>query len=160
MEHIVSDIGCWTEHAPLARQSYFFVGFVVLTAVIMKSAIFWDITPCSPLKVNRRFRGTCRLHLQGRNRAVLAICFHAGFLLGLFFGSEDKSDTFLRNFEFERSTRRYIPAYSTLQCYFLILFRNCIERAVGSLNQPQSSPFWYQEFIGVILNLCLSLFLD
>jgi hypothetical protein len=31
-----------------------------------KSSIFWDITPCSPLKVNRRFGGTCRLHLQGR----------------------------------------------------------------------------------------------
>jgi hypothetical protein len=31
-----------------------------------KSSIFWDITPCSPLRVNRRFRGICRLHLQGR----------------------------------------------------------------------------------------------
>jgi hypothetical protein len=28
--------------------------------------IFWDKTPCSPLKVNRRFGGTCCLHLQGR----------------------------------------------------------------------------------------------
>jgi hypothetical protein len=28
-------------------------GFEVLTAVIMKSPIFWDITPCMPLKVNR-----------------------------------------------------------------------------------------------------------
>jgi hypothetical protein len=43
-----------------------FVGFEVLTAVVMKSSIFWDITPCtcSPLKVNRRFGGTCCLHLQ------------------------------------------------------------------------------------------------
>jgi hypothetical protein len=32
----------------------------------LKSSIFWDITPCSPLKVNGRFRGTCRLHFQGR----------------------------------------------------------------------------------------------
>jgi hypothetical protein len=32
----------------------------------MKSSVFWDITPCSPLKANRRFGGTCRLHLQGR----------------------------------------------------------------------------------------------
>jgi hypothetical protein len=29
-----------------------YVGFEVLTAVVMKSTIFWDITPCSPLKVN------------------------------------------------------------------------------------------------------------
>jgi hypothetical protein len=28
------------------------VAFKVLTAVIMKSSIFWDIMPCSPLKVN------------------------------------------------------------------------------------------------------------
>jgi hypothetical protein len=28
--------------------------------------VFWDITPCNPLKVNERFRGTCRLHFQGK----------------------------------------------------------------------------------------------
>jgi hypothetical protein len=32
----------------------------------VKASIFWDITPCSPLKVNRRFGRTCHLHLQGR----------------------------------------------------------------------------------------------
>jgi hypothetical protein len=32
----------------------------------MKSSVFRDITPCTPLKVIRRFGGTCRLHLQGR----------------------------------------------------------------------------------------------
>jgi hypothetical protein len=42
------------------------VGFEVLTAVVKKSSIFWDITSCSPLKVNRRFGKSCRLHLQGR----------------------------------------------------------------------------------------------
>jgi hypothetical protein len=35
--------------------SIFFVGFEVLTAVIMRNSIFWDVTPFSPLKVNRRF---------------------------------------------------------------------------------------------------------
>jgi hypothetical protein len=34
--------------------------------ICLKSTIFWDITPRSPLKVNRRFGGTYRLHLQGR----------------------------------------------------------------------------------------------
>jgi hypothetical protein len=33
-----------------------YVGFEVLTAVIMRNSIFWDITPCSPLKVRPRFR--------------------------------------------------------------------------------------------------------
>jgi hypothetical protein len=32
----------------------------------MKSSIFSDITPSSPLKVNWRFGGTGHLHLQGR----------------------------------------------------------------------------------------------
>jgi hypothetical protein len=27
------------------------IGFEVLTAVVMNSSIFWDITPCSQLKV-------------------------------------------------------------------------------------------------------------
>jgi hypothetical protein len=41
------------------------VGFKVLTAVVVKSTVFWDITPCSPLKVKRRFGGTYRLHHPG-----------------------------------------------------------------------------------------------
>jgi hypothetical protein len=46
------------------------VGFGVLAAVVMKSTIFWDITPCSPLNVDRRFGGTYRLHLQGRKHKL------------------------------------------------------------------------------------------
>jgi hypothetical protein len=34
-----------------------YVGSDVLTAVVINSTIFWDITPCSPFKVNRRFGG-------------------------------------------------------------------------------------------------------
>jgi hypothetical protein len=44
--------------------------------IIIKSAIFWDITQCSPLKVNRCFGGTCRLHFQDwKSRALLAAWF-------------------------------------------------------------------------------------
>jgi hypothetical protein len=32
----------------------------------VKSTIFWDIAPCTPLKVNRCFGVTYRIHLQGR----------------------------------------------------------------------------------------------
>jgi hypothetical protein len=39
----------------------------------MKSTIFWDITPCSPLSVNRRFGGTYRLHLQGRSEQETSV---------------------------------------------------------------------------------------
>jgi hypothetical protein len=37
-----------------------------LTAVVMKSTIFWDTTLCSPLKVSRRFGGSYHLHFLGR----------------------------------------------------------------------------------------------
>jgi hypothetical protein len=42
---------------------------IILTTMrmlIIKSINFWDIMPCSPMSVNRRFGGTYRLHLQGR----------------------------------------------------------------------------------------------
>jgi hypothetical protein len=43
-----------------------FVAFVVLTAVVMKSNIIWDITTWMQLKVNQNFRETYRLHLEGQ----------------------------------------------------------------------------------------------
>jgi hypothetical protein len=35
-----------------AVTTSYLVGFEVLTAMVMKSTIFWDITLCNPLKVN------------------------------------------------------------------------------------------------------------
>jgi hypothetical protein len=44
------------------------VGFEVFTAVTMKNAVFWDVTPCGSCK-NRRFGGTWLLLHQGdKNR--------------------------------------------------------------------------------------------
>jgi hypothetical protein len=43
-----------------------YVGYEVIVAVVMKGSIFWNLTACSPFKVNRRFEGTYRLHLQCR----------------------------------------------------------------------------------------------
>jgi hypothetical protein len=40
------------------------VGFEVLTAVVMKRAIFWDITPCSPLSTDfseKHIASICRV---------------------------------------------------------------------------------------------------
>jgi hypothetical protein len=34
------------------ETAYIYVGFEILIAVVTKSSIFWDITPCSPLKAN------------------------------------------------------------------------------------------------------------
>jgi hypothetical protein len=68
------------------------VGLEVSTAVVMKSIIFCDMTPCSPLSLNQRFGGTYRLHLQGRRNKFgnkpaskrQATCLLPGFLLNLF----------------------------------------------------------------------------
>jgi hypothetical protein len=48
------------------EQHTSYVGSEVLSAVVIKSTILWDITSCSPLKVNRRFDGTYHLHFRGR----------------------------------------------------------------------------------------------
>jgi hypothetical protein len=37
---------------------------------ILKSIIFWDVTPCSLLSCSRRFGGTYLLHLQGRRNNI------------------------------------------------------------------------------------------
>jgi hypothetical protein len=64
----------------------------------MKSSIFWNITPCNPIKVNRRSRRTYGLHLQGQKVNYARNHHEAGrFLLGLFFDPEDGDDLFLRN---------------------------------------------------------------
>jgi hypothetical protein len=42
------------------------VGFKVIKTAVLKSCIFWNMTPCNPLRVSRRFRETCRLLLQGQ----------------------------------------------------------------------------------------------
>jgi hypothetical protein len=39
---------------------------ILIIEVLRAVVIFWDITPCSPLEVKRRFEVTRRLHRQGR----------------------------------------------------------------------------------------------
>jgi hypothetical protein len=81
------------------------VGFEVLTPVVMKSTIFRDITPCSPLKVNRINRA------RNQHESYTLIS-----LLGIFFDLKMEaiycSET---SVDFQRTTRRYIPEDSTLQ---------------------------------------------
>jgi hypothetical protein len=51
-----------------------YVGFEVFTAVTMKNVVFRDVALCG-FFINRRFGGTCRLHLQGgRNNASEGKC--------------------------------------------------------------------------------------
>jgi hypothetical protein len=53
-----------------------YVGFEVLTAVVMKNSIFWNVTP---------------------SRKFFLPLVQATFLLGVFFDPLDGSDIFLRN---------------------------------------------------------------
>jgi hypothetical protein len=96
-------------------------GFEVFTAVVMKSIIFWDMTPCSLLSFNRRFGGTYRFHLQGRrNRfsktSIQAAChLLAGFakLISstLKMKAISSSET---SVETQQTTRRHIPEDDTI----------------------------------------------
>jgi hypothetical protein len=77
--------------------------FEVLTAVVMKSSIFLDIMPCSPLKVGRRFGGSppaftlLSCSVYSSTLKMEAIC-----------SSETSVD-------FQRNTQRYIPEDNALQ---------------------------------------------
>jgi hypothetical protein len=42
---------------------------------------YWNITPCSPLKVNRRFEVTCRLHLHGRRLCQIKAALLATYFM-------------------------------------------------------------------------------
>jgi hypothetical protein len=44
------------------------LGIKVLRAVVVKSSIFWDITPFSPLKVKGRFGGTWRRYIPPKRQ--------------------------------------------------------------------------------------------
>jgi hypothetical protein len=43
-------LSCNTGNPHTSQTSKRCVGFEVLTVVLMKISVFWDITPCSPLK--------------------------------------------------------------------------------------------------------------
>jgi hypothetical protein len=75
----------WAFLSFLVQTQCTYVGPEVLTMVVMNSSVFWDMTSCSPVKVNRRF---------GRTWALL----HAAFLPDLLLNPEGGGDMFLRKF--------------------------------------------------------------
>jgi hypothetical protein len=103
----------------------------------IKSSIFRDITPCSPLKVNRCFGVTCRLHLQGRSRwhippkcrlaALLTTWFRAGFCVAysstLKMEATYSSET---SVDFQRTIRRYITEDRTVHNHRCDNLKSCL----------------------------------
>jgi hypothetical protein len=80
------------------------------------SFILWDVTPWSPPKVDWRFGGTCRLHLQGRrigqarnqreSRWQADLFSSLAYSLTLNMAAIFSSVT---SVDFQRTTLRYIP---------------------------------------------------
>jgi hypothetical protein len=77
------------------------VGFGVLTTVVMKTIIFWDITLCSPLKVNR-------LCLTPAFILVSCSGYSSALTMEAIYSYETSVD-------FQRTILPYIPEDSTLQ---------------------------------------------
>jgi hypothetical protein len=76
-----------------------------------KSSIFWDITPCSSLKFNRRFGRTCLLHFQW---ALLAICFTVSCLAYFSTLKMEATRSSETSVGFQRIARRHIPEDRTI----------------------------------------------
>jgi hypothetical protein len=95
----------------------------------MNSYIFWDIPPCSLLKVNRRFRGTWK---QVESRAGPACHLLSRWSLVRVILSTMKMEaayTSKTSVDFQRTARRYIPEDRTLYnhcCENLRSYMNCV----------------------------------
>jgi hypothetical protein len=106
----------------------------VLTAMVIKNSIFWDITPCSPFN-QRMFRKNKSLPFSGsknksRKRPARSRqqadydCYLllARFLLGLFFGPENGGDIFLRKLRcFSTDINALYPRRDLYSLYFFRL---------------------------------------
>jgi hypothetical protein len=68
---------------PVNKQTRY-IEFYFVTAVTVNISIFWNVTPCSALKVNWHFEGTYRLQAINQNEAGSKL-------------AEDGGDVFLRN---------------------------------------------------------------
>jgi hypothetical protein len=64
-------------------------------------AVFWDVAPCSPVEVYRRFRGGCCLHHQDDDGGVIDLMMEAASI----------SETSVNFYE---TTRRNTPEDSHL----------------------------------------------
>jgi hypothetical protein len=86
----------------MAQPNLFHIGFEVLTAVAMKSSIFWDITLCSPLKVSQHF---------GELLPVFMLVSCLAYCLALEIEATCSSEMLV---DFQRTTQHCIPEDRTL----------------------------------------------
>jgi hypothetical protein len=118
-------------HWVMGRQKqYICLGFEVFTAVVMKSTIFWDITRCSLLNANRRFRGTYCLHLQCRRishaRNHRESRWQAELSLSPAYSSTLKMEAICsseKSVDIQGTAWRYIPEDGTVQLVHLFAMK-------------------------------------
>jgi hypothetical protein len=109
---LFSPASCWflSLRFRYSPQHSVYFELEVLTAVLMKSCIWW-CTLCSPMKINRRFGTACRLRLQGRRvKQDTNMEQAARFRAWLTFQS------WRWKILYPRSTTELLPKYTTLQC--------------------------------------------
>jgi hypothetical protein len=102
------------------------------------------LTPRGPLKVNRHFRGTCHLHLQGwrvsqarKQQEVVSMCSCLTYSSTVKMEATRSSET---SGDFQRTTWRYtcIPDYGTLQ--FIPNLQMCLQLTCPILAAHYLSP--------------------
>jgi hypothetical protein len=69
MQHIYHHLGNVLKCLPDDLMENIMVGFDVFTAVTIRNAAFWDVSPRG-FTINRRFEGTFGIHLQGRRNSA------------------------------------------------------------------------------------------
>jgi hypothetical protein len=78
--------------------------------VVKKFYILWEITQCSPLEVNRRFRGTLGFHLPGRRISKLVTWFTLVSLLAYFSTLKMEATCYSEtSVEFQPTTKKLYP---------------------------------------------------
>jgi hypothetical protein len=81
----------------MTAETHRCIGYKILIAVVMKSSIFWDITPCRPVKADVLEEHTAsvfRLKIKPSNKPELS---RQQAKLGWIVKPEDGGDVFLRN---------------------------------------------------------------
>jgi hypothetical protein len=96
----------------------------------IKRSVFWATTPSGPVKVNWRFRGQYRLHLQcwRIKPSIKSTWRKQQAEFGLFFNPEDRGNIFLQNFSW------LLPDYTALYIRTQrTLYNHCSENLKSNL---------------------------
>jgi hypothetical protein len=111
-------------------------GFELLTAITMKSVVFWVVMPYSSERC-RRFGRPYRFHLHGRIVRQRKHLVSAGFFLGLLFDPE-RAIFFSETSGFLRTTLRYILQVRIHRMSYC--FWNWAVIAERLINYPKGNP--------------------